>query len=156
EFKTPLTAIQGSVELLRDHAATMSSEERVRFLNILAADAQRLENLVRRLLELARADVMRVGDERSDLAEVLPVTLRRHREIGMQVEMPEQPEGIKVAMNAETLDSILSSLLDNVRQHGGDQAKARVRWKAEADEAVIDITDDGAGVSSANAQRIFE
>ncbi|HZP11256.1 MAG TPA: HAMP domain-containing sensor histidine kinase [Nevskiaceae bacterium] len=161
EFKTPLTAIQGAVELLRDHAATMSSEERVRFLNILAADAQRLENLVRRLLELARADVMRVGADRADVAAVLPATLDRHREAGMEIEsvgLKADPHRgpIEVAMNAETLDSILSSLLDNVRQHAGAGVRTRVSWSREGDEAVIDVQDEGAGISSANAQRIFE
>ncbi len=156
EFKTPLTAIQGAVELLRDHAATMSNDERVRFLNILAADAQRLENLVRRLLELARADVMRVGDDRADLATVLPATIQRHRESGMQIEFAESPASIKVAMNADTLDSIISSLLDNVRQHAGAGVHTRVRWSSEGEDAAIDVADDGAGISSANAQRIFE
>ena len=156
EFKTPLTAIQGAVELLRDHAATMSNDERVRFLNILAADAQRLENLVRRLLELARADVMRVGGDRADLATVLPATIQRHRESGMLIELAEPPASINVAMNADTLDSIISSLLDNVRQHAGAGVHTRLRWSIEGDDAAIDLADDGAGVSSANAQRIFQ
>src|SRR5439155_39005 len=79
EFKAPLTAIQGAVELLRDHAATMSAEERDRFLENLAADAQRLERLVRRLLELARAYVAEAGHERADLAAVLAAIAERHR-----------------------------------------------------------------------------
>lgn len=41
EFKTPLAAILGTVELLRDHAATMNPEERERFLALLESDAER-------------------------------------------------------------------------------------------------------------------
>ena len=55
EFKTPLSAIQGSVELLRDHADSMPPGQRKRFIDIPSNDALRLERLVRRLLELARA-----------------------------------------------------------------------------------------------------
>jgi signal transduction histidine kinase len=156
EFKTPLTAIQGSVELLRDHAESMSAEERVRFLNILAADAQRLENLVRRLLELARADVMRVGTESADLAAVLGATATRYREGGLGVTLPNEGATLTVAMSAEVLDSIVSNLLDNTRQHAGPAASATIAWRVEGDQASVVIEDDGPGISAANAQRIFE
>ncbi len=155
EFKTPLTAIQGAVELLRDHAETMSTEERVRFLNILSADAQRLENLVRRLLELARADVMRVGAESCDLASVLGATVARYRQAGMPIAVPADLPAMRVAMSAEVLDSVISNLLDNVRQHAAD-ARARIDWRAQATDAVITVADEGPGISPANAQRIFE
>ena len=61
EFKTPLTSIQGAVELLRDHAASMDEDRRTRFLDNIAKDSDRLARLVTRLLELARADVMQPG-----------------------------------------------------------------------------------------------
>ena len=57
EFKTPLTSITGATELLRDHHDEMSEGERHRFLDNLHADAVRLSNLVRRLLDFARAEV---------------------------------------------------------------------------------------------------
>ena len=156
EFKTPLTAIQGAVELLRDHADTMSPEERTRFLNMLSTDAQRLENLVRRLLELARADVARVGDESSDLAAVLPVTAARYRELGLQVDVHDEPASVIVAMAPETLDSVVSNLLDNARQHAGAQARASIRWTAASSMAEIFVGDDGPGISAANAERVFQ
>ncbi len=54
EFKTPLTSIRGTIELLSDHLDEMSPEERARFLSMVDRDAQRLQTLVTRLLELAR------------------------------------------------------------------------------------------------------
>jgi signal transduction histidine kinase len=59
EFKTPLAAMRGTVELLQEHLATMTEAERRSFLANLAEDVTRLDRLVRRLLDLARADVMR-------------------------------------------------------------------------------------------------
>jgi len=56
EFKTPLTTIRGTVELLQEHFDSMSQEERARFLRNLEAEAERLARLVTRLLDLARAD----------------------------------------------------------------------------------------------------
>ena len=55
ELKSPVTAIRGSAELLRD--AEMSKEERKRFLDHIIADSDRLTALLERLRELARADL---------------------------------------------------------------------------------------------------
>src|SRR3546814_9970249 len=66
EFKTPLSGIRGAIELLEDHDATMSAEERRRFLANADADARRLASLVSRLLDLARADMMRGDGGRLD------------------------------------------------------------------------------------------
>ncbi len=61
EFKTPLAGLRGAAELLEDNADTLPSEERARLLRILAGNTQRLDILVRRLLDMARADMIRPG-----------------------------------------------------------------------------------------------
>jgi len=156
EFKAPLTAIQGAVELLRDHAATMSAEERDRFLENLAADAQRLERLVRHLLELARADVAEPGDERADLAAVLAAIAERHRRLGIDVRLALAPRLGTVAMGEETLDTILSNLLENARQHGGPGIGVTIRAARDGVRASVRVEDDGPGVSPGNAARVFD
>ena len=56
ELKSPLTAIQGAAELLRDGGDEMEPAKRTRFYDNIIADADRLNRLVRRLIELARAE----------------------------------------------------------------------------------------------------
>src|SRR3546814_19705266 len=75
EFKTPLSGIRGAIELLEDHDATMSAEERRRFLANADADARRLASLVSRLLDLARADMMRGDGGRLDDPAALPARI---------------------------------------------------------------------------------
>ena len=65
EFKTPLAGIGGAVEILQDHYASMSTEERGAFLSNIATDVDRLSHLVGRLLDLARADMTRPEAEAS-------------------------------------------------------------------------------------------
>jgi signal transduction histidine kinase len=158
EFKTPLTAIRGSVELLRDHGATMSAEERERFLGLLDADAARLEKLVRRLLELARADMVKPGSERSELRVVIDGVAARYRELGMSVEVGGSTGTAPIAMSAETLDSILHMLLDNARQHAGREAQVTIGWQLEAGGRclALNVGDNGPGISPGNIERVFE
>src|SRR6266478_3976352 len=64
------------------------------------------------LLELARADAAEPGDERADLAGVLAAIAERHRRLGIDVRLALAPGLGTVAIGEETLDTILSNLLD--------------------------------------------
>ena len=156
EFKTPLTAMQGAVEMLREHGGTMSQAEHARFLEIIERDSRRLSALVRRLLELARADVMPAGSESADVGPTLEALATRHRELGLQVEVhgPERP--LRAAISGETLESVLSSLLDNVRMHAGAGSRVRLAAGLAGKQVVLEVDDDGPGVSAANRERVFQ
>lgn len=156
ELKTPVTAILGAIELLGDHSVSMPDDRRRRFLDNIRADAQRIDRLVRRLLELARAEVMRPGDDRTDVAVLLASVANRYREAGLGLTLDEIPNGLTVAISSELLESILGTLLDNARQHGGAQVRVAIRGTASGGRAVVTVSDDGPGVSEGNRARLFE
>lgn len=154
EFKTPLTSIRGSVELLQDHLDEMEPNERDEFLDVVAKDCDRLDRLVGRLLDLARADVLRPGTERADVGGVVDnvAATARTADFGVEVDCPAEP--IEVAMARETLESVLSNLLVNAREHGGSTATVHV--ESSDSEVVIFVSDDGPGIDSEDVDRIFE
>ncbi|MFO1371460.1 MAG: ATP-binding protein [Candidatus Competibacteraceae bacterium] len=160
EFKTPLAAIRGAVELLGDHFETMTAAERARFLGNLDQDAARLDRLVQRLLELARADVMLAPT--TDTANVAAVVRRlaaRYDGKALQITVTEPLPDVEVAITEDALESVLSNLLDNARQHGGDAVTLAVTRPAVTESAafvVIEVSDNGPGISAANAKRVFE
>ena len=160
EFKTPLASIHGTVELLSEHAQTMTEGERDRFLNNLSEDAARLSALVSRLLELARADVATPGDgERAQPLTVLETLVGRYGERGLEIVIDAGGDSASdrlpdVALGTETLESILASMLDNALQHGA--GRVEVTLVPDEGGVVIAIDDDGPGISPANAERVFE
>ena len=149
EFKTPLTTIQGTVELLEDHLDTMTPEERTRFLAIAREAAGRLDVLVRRLLELARADVLTPGNETTGVRRALEELA------GPRVRVECAPDTGSVRMSADTLAEIVGSLLDNARLHGGESVTVTLTARRAGDTVEIVVADDGPGISPANASRIF-
>lgn len=159
EFKTPLTTLRGSLELLREHGAGMSPDEQARFLANAEEATARLDRLVGRLLELARADVTRPGDAAAGLRPILEGVRERYARTGTQVVVTVEPNDGAVAMSGEILEEIVTNLVDNARQHGGEKSSVRIDAHLEADlnrpvwEVVVE--DDGRGVSAANASRIF-
>ncbi|MGB6068247.1 MAG: HAMP domain-containing sensor histidine kinase [Desulfomonilaceae bacterium] len=159
EFKTPLTSIRGTVELLKDHFADMAPEVRERFLNILEQDAARLARLVRRLLDLAKAEVAQPGTDRAQVTEVLKRVTERFRSYDLSLTYDLRSEEQQVAMAPEVLESILSNLVDNARQHGGSQVSVHLSTRPEKvagrDLVEIIVQDNGPGVSESDCGRIF-
>jgi len=156
EFKTPLTSIRGAVELLRDHVDEMTPHERDRFLDNLEQDADRLDRLVTRLTDLARADVVRPGSGSTSLEPVLAALVERFRGHGMEVQLTTTENLPDVAMEREVAESILVNLLDNARQHGGPSVVVVAGPSERADLLSVSISDDGEGISERNARRIFD
>jgi len=66
------------------------------------------------------------------------------------------PDAGELPLAPATLDAVLENLVDNAFQHGGPGV--RVTIEAVAGEAALGIVvrDDGAGISAANAERVFE
>ncbi|MDP9140483.1 MAG: HAMP domain-containing histidine kinase [Pseudomonadota bacterium] len=155
EFKTPLTSIRGAVELLTEHNDDLSREERERFHHIIATDADRLDRLVRRLLELARADVAKPGSDDCDPLAVLRSCVARARELGLTVDV-QIPESVMTSrIPAEDLEAVFNNLLDNIRHHAAGSVATVSALVADGSLTVC-LADDGPGISPANAAQIFE
>jgi signal transduction histidine kinase len=150
ELKSPLTAIQGAAELLRDSGAAMDDAERRRFSNNIVTDAGRLNLLVRRLLDLTRAENLAPSGETTSLSgalSLLPVDdrLAVHVETGAD---------ICLRLSAENAAIILANLIDNSARHGAKLVSVDVA--SMGGKVTILIDDDGVGISPSNRSRIFE
>jgi signal transduction histidine kinase len=155
EFKTPLAGIRGGVELLEDHHATMSEADRRRFLGNIAADTERLSQLVTRLLDLARADM---AHAEAGIAADLAAAVRRVADgfaaPGFEVEVVLPKSLRPVSVPEEAIETVLTALVENARQAGAARARVEVREGREA--TTLSVIDDGPGVPAADRERLFE
>ena len=155
ELKTPIAGIKGAIELLSEHP-TMTDEERARFLANANADADRLSHLLRRLLDLARADMAIAPDDSA--GSVAPPVLRvadAHRSAGFAVEVAAEVAALPpVSSPEELLEAVLETLVENSRQAGA--GLVRIEGRAEAARVRLTIADDGPGIPEADRERIFE
>ena len=146
EFKTPITAIQGAVEVLRDHFADMSEAERTHFLDNVASDVARLDRLTLRLLELAQADMGGASSEATDVLEVA-------RGLGER-RVCVAPGHATARIGRSSVEAVLTNLVDNALQHGA--SRVDVRGEADGETVEVWVDDDGEGVSEGNRARLFE
>ena len=155
EFKTPLAGISGAIELLEDHAETMSEEERNRFLGNIRADSARLSQLVTRLMALAKADMAMpeagVAADLSGCARQVADALTNHV-FKVILELP--PALPRVAVPEAALETVLTTLAENARQAGAHTLTFTAK-RTDGHVCLI-AQDDGPGIPKADMARVFE
>ncbi len=145
ELKSPLAGIRGAVELLADD--DLSSAERVRFRRNVEADIDRMALLLDRMREMARTehlDLRGACDLRDCLSEAgacLPLEI-------------DAPSRITLPMSGEAASIVFSNLAENAAQHGATRLHVTA---TEVDgDLVVDVADNGAGISPGNRNVVFD
>lgn len=150
EFKTPLTSMQGTLELLSEHVDDMPIEKRQQFLSNLQGDTERLKQLVKRLLEQGRADALQNSLETSHLQQIVN-KVQLNSKVILTVDNKMLDHYVNIAPAA--LESVLSNLFDNSYQHGATHVN--IDLKQDEHYFYLYILDNGLGISEANKHRIF-
>lgn len=153
EFKTPLTSIGGTIELLQEHIDTLPPAQRQRFFNIIAEDTLRLRKLVTKLLELAKADVTDPTDATTHLSAMLLSLKERYKDFGLILKISNY-NSIQLKISPEVMETVLTNILNNSLQHKATEVLISVNCHECI--SVITITDNGKGISPANRDKIFE
>jgi len=161
EFKTPLTSMQGALELLQEHSDEMSIEQRNRFINNLLADTERMKRLMNRLLELARADSLQTSQQTTIVLPILDKLTTHYKKQGLaltfitKIRLPRHElYKMRVKIAEEAFESILHNLLNNSLQHGATTVKITLDI-AKKKGLYLDLQDNGEGISIANQANIF-
>ncbi len=161
EIKTPLTAIRGAAETLRDGAL---GDERAgpRFVRRILEQCERMARLLGDLLTLARleSDAAPGRDVEVDLQAlarqavevVAPLAEQRQVRISFEVEEATPP----FRGDPTALDCLLLNLLDNAVKYNRPGGEVRLRLERLGEGVLIEVADDGLGVPQGDRERIFE
>jgi two-component system phosphate regulon sensor histidine kinase PhoR len=158
ELKTPVAAIRGAAETIRQ-AVEDDPEGAQRFADRLMGDATRLSRIVGDLLDLSRLEAERPPRDRVRLDLVAAEEAERfmfpaeaanlHLDISTEVAAP-------VLGSATSLALLVRNLLDNAIRYTRGGGSIRLSVKADAGDAVLEVTDTGMGIPSRHLPRIFE
>jgi two-component system phosphate regulon sensor histidine kinase PhoR len=162
ELRTPLTTIKGFVETLLAGAID-SKEETVRFLTIIAGQAERLTSLVEDLLTLAlierEEETRSPAMETRSIIEVISAAVRDQTvhadRKNITVAMAGDP-AIKARLNAPLLEQAIGNLIDNAIKYSEPDREVTVYAAREGGEIVIAVKDQGMGIPREHLDRIFE
>lgn len=150
EMKSPLTAMHGAAELLRDADTSMTDEDREKFLNNIINDTQRLTALLSRLRELAYAD----NPDLSGSTTIGPVIEGVKKACPALSITISGNAGLPIAMSLDNALMVFTHLADNASRHNAKRMSAEITL--EDDEVRILVANDGDTISSGNRDKIFE
>jgi signal transduction histidine kinase len=158
ELRTPLTSVLSNLELLQ---STLHGED-AEIAESALRSSRRMRRLVADLLLLARADAGRVATHqpvdlrriaRDAVAEAAP--LAGDRELSLTLPEDHGPPPV-VNGAADDLHRLLLNLVENALAHTPAGTSVEVVVRAEGDDAVVEVADDGPGIPAELRPRIFE
>ena len=167
EIKNPLAGIQGAVDILIRRRDKNDPEREA--LEGMRHEVQRIDSTVRALLDRARPRLVSVKE--TSLADIVEraVSLARAQltkassqghHVSIEFEPPEEP--IIVPIDAAQIeDAVLNLIINAIEAADGDGrieiriARSESDSEGHSDEAVIEVSDNGRGISEADLSRIF-
>lgn len=157
ELRTPLTTIRGFAELYRQGAA----RDVEMLMSRIESESRRMGLLVDDLLLLARLDAQRPLERRRvDLLALASDAVHDAQSIAPQrritMEVVDGPGTPEVLGDEARLRQVLGNLMANAVQHTPDTSPITVRVGTAGDDAVLEVADQGPGMTPEDAQRVFE
>ncbi|MBP3037154.1 PAS domain-containing sensor histidine kinase [Arthrobacter sp. zg-ZUI100] len=158
ELRTPLTSIIGYLDLVLDDLdpdsvpAHMSTS-----LQVAQRNAERLLLLVADLLTTA-SGTMHLHKEETDMAALVQASVDaaavRAGAAGVSLTFDCEPE-VKALVDPDRMSQVLDNLLSNAIKYSPDGGKVCVRARAEGSSLVIEVEDNGIGMSEADQREVF-
>jgi len=159
ELRTPLTNIRGYLEAIQDTLREGSAPESS-FVDVALGNALRMERLIDDLLELSRAEsgAVPLMKEEISLSSFLPRVADPHRSFAEQAGKTLEVEAGDGSFRADRrkLALALSNLVDNALKYGKERGRVTLSGRIEGDVCLLEVVDDGPGISPEHLPRIFE
>lgn len=156
ELRTPLQAIQATVEAMQDGVMPADGEH----LQTVRDETVRLARLTDSILELSRLEnrtaTFRMADV--DLAVPLERSVETHRALLESLELTlvtDIADGLVVSGDTDRLTQAFGNLLSNAARYTPEGGAVTVRLQASGKDAVATVSDTGIGIREEDRDRVF-
>jgi len=155
EVRNPLSAISYAAELLREEPGDAKQQ---RLLQIVLDNTQRINQIVQDVMQLNRRD--RAQPERFDLDAMLRAFVEEFcmaEHVEPEVMVLAGMSGINVLFDRGHLRQILWNLCRNAIRYGRNlPGSLRLAMRVEDGRGVLDVQDDGPGITVEQRGKLFE
>ena len=155
ELRTPITVISGHAQSLQVELSPASQAK----LALIAAEAERLGELVTAMLDLARSDAGRLTLQLESLDPelVLLDTFERLQSLApdrLQLASPADAQIPRITADAERLQQCLAALVDNALRYSTGAVQLAV--SASDDSVILHVIDQGPGIPEAECAQVLQ
>jgi PAS domain S-box-containing protein len=161
EFRTPLTVIMASAELILNYAEKMPPERRTNHLTVVLEQARFMTELLEDVLTInkARAGRLDFNPTPIDLAAFIQETLERIRGVDKgihQFVFAQEGDLSAVPVDVKLLQHILVNLLSNAVKYSPDGGEVRLDVARQNGEIVLKVSDRGIGIPPEYLAHLYE
>jgi PAS domain S-box-containing protein len=162
EFRTPLSALIASLEILREDSETLTPSERGQMLTAVHLGVQQLDTLVQNLLDSAslQAGYFRVDPDATRLAPLIeeavdimqPLVQQRGQTVAVALPATLPP----VLADDRRIVQVLVNLLSNASKFGPRGDTLQVMVQVRPSDVHVAVTDHGPGIAASRQAHLFE
>jgi signal transduction histidine kinase len=161
DLRSPLATISMATSLLDD--LSRPEEERAQMVQMVKRAIQRMDRLVRDMLEVSRLDsgrtlpiVAKCVDVAPALWEACEAQAALAQAAGLLVEC-DVPEALPaVRVDCDRVQQVVCNLVGNAMKFTPPGGHITLTARAEGDEVLVSVKDTGTGMSEADLEKIFE
>jgi signal transduction histidine kinase len=159
ELRTPLSSIKGYATTLMEHGDILSPEEAREFLEIIDSESDRLDELIRNLLDMSRleAGVLRIDREPTDLAEVGRACMQRVQRHTDRHKLLMDWETDQLAdVDPSRIAQVMTNLLENAVKYSPDGGDIVLSAQPQGNMLQVSVADQGVGIPQRDLHRVFD
>lgn len=161
EFKTPLSVIQSSVNLIEKYQAPEMADKRIRHIDRIKSNVNNLKQLLSDFLSLEKLEEGLIHNDpvRTDLVKManeVMQDLEEARKDGQQIQMDIDGTSRDFPVDRHLLRNILNNLLSNAIKYSPPGSPIQFRLDFEENTVKFSITDHGIGIPPEEQPHLFE
>lgn len=156
EVNTPLAGISSYVQMLIKQANKKT--ESFETLKKIEAQAQRIQNLINRLLNFSRPSEVKYSeaDLNSIVRETYDLFGKQLTKTGTELNLNLSKKPLVIYGETSRIQQVLINLIINAKDSLRENGRINIKSFREADWAVLTIEDNGYGISEENLRRIYD
>lgn len=162
ELKTPIFSIQGYILTLMDGGID-DPQINYQYLAKTEKNIDRLINIITNLEEIANLEsgVLELFKKRFDIIELIEEIIEHPQfsknDKGIKISLKNEiSEKIDVYADRSRIEQVLTNLISNSIKYGIDEGRTTIHFVDVFDHILIEVKDNGIGISSDALPRVFE
>ena len=161
ELKTPLTVINGYLEMLIDNQLVTGVTHKA--IESASSQGRRMENIIQDLLMLSQLETSKIEEQQSvDLSQIVDEVLNQARLLARSLDKTKTKitskieHGLELKGNPSEIFSLLSNVTSNAIRHTPDNSVIAVTGYLKNQKVIVKVEDDGPGISDLHINRLTE
>ena len=160
DLRTPLTSISGHANILLSCEEKMNIEDKMQIYSDIYDDSLWLINLVENLLSVTHIEdgTMNLKCTTELIEDVITEAMKHinRKKSEYDISVIHETEFILVNVEPRLIMQVIINIVDNAIKYTDIGSKIIIKTKQDGDKCVIEIADNGGGISEEAKPRIFD